>query len=146
MSVEIGLLKDISLFSNLSESRLSSLAGLCNTKEYCSDYRLFKEENHGSTVYFLIEGEVKLVFSIGDGGEINVDKADQGTIIGCSVLFHPHRYNATAISLTDIKVLSIDISLLRIVFEQDYALAVSFYEHLVQNLLERIVDLRLQVC
>jgi len=141
---ELQLLKKLSIFRSLNDKQKLALIEVSKAVFFAPDYLLFEEESRGSNVYFIMEGEVELTFSIGEAGETKIDLANSGQIIGCSLLFHPHTYNATARSLSNIKVLSINVDSLDKLCEKDYLLAVSFYKLLIQNLLKRVVNLRLK--
>lgn len=144
MSVEQNSLKQYTLFNDLNETQLSAIAELCQESSFDMGNTIFKEGKPGTSIFFITEGEVDLLFRIGNEGGARVDKTYAGGIIGCSILFSPYSYNATARCVTNVKALSMDVGWLKRLFEQDSSLAVVFYENLVQSLLLRIVILRLE--
>jgi len=144
MSVEVTLLQKYPLFSDLDETQLCSMAELFQSESFGSGYTIFEEGKPGATIFIVTDGEVEMLFAIGEEGEAKVDRIGIGGIIGCSALVRPYSYNATARCLTQVKVLTTDVSRLRRLFEQEPSMAVMFYEHLIQSLLDRIVNLRLE--
>ena len=144
MTVEVILLKQYPLFSNLNETQLRKVAQVCESECFYPDRVLFKEGQPGSKIFLLVKGEVELLFAIGEEGPSRVGLATAGEIIGCPGLIPPYTNTATARSLTQIEVLAIDTAGLRELFKQDCPLAVSIQQHIIQSLLDCIVDLRLE--
>jgi len=144
MAVETTLLKQYSLFSDLNEAQLREVAQLCDAECFYAGYTLCAEGQAGANIFLLIKGEVELLFTIGEEGPTRVSLAKAGEIIGCPGLVPPYTNTATARSLTEIEVLIVDIAGLRELFEQDCSLAVSIQQHIIQSLLDCIVDLRLE--
>ena len=145
MPVETTLLKQYSLFSDLNETQLREAAQLCGVECFFPGHTLFEEGQPGTKIFILIKGKVELLFSIGEGGPARVGLAVAGEIIGCPGLVSPYTNTATTRCLTETEVLVIDIAGLRELFEQDCPLAVSIQQHIIQSLLDCIVDLRLEV-
>jgi CRP-like cAMP-binding protein len=145
MTVEVTLLKQYPLFSDLNETQLREVAQLCEAKCFYPDHTLFKEGQPGTKIFILVKGEVELLFTIGEEGPTRVGLAIAGEIIGCPGLVPPYTNTATARSLTEIEVLAIDIPGLRELYEQDCPLVVSIQQHIIQSLLDCIVGLRLEV-
>ena len=145
MTVEVTLLKQYPLFSDLNETQLREVAQLCEAECFYPGHTLFKEGQPGTKIFILVKGEVELLFTIGQEGPTRVGLATAGEIIGCPGLVPPYTNTATARSLTETEVLAIDIADLRELFEQDCPLAVSIQRHIIQSLLDCIVGLRLEV-
>jgi CRP-like cAMP-binding protein len=94
-------------------------------------------------MYVLVDGEIEVFFAIGEAGRVKVDLIGSGEIFGCSALVPPYIHTSTVRAKTQIEVLELDAAALRELFEEDPRLAVSIQQHVIQGLLERIVDLRL---
>lgn len=137
------ILKQYPLFSDLNETQLRAVAPLCKAECFYPNHTLFEEGQPGTSIFLLIEGEVEILFTIGEEGPIRVGLSKAGEIIGCPTLIWPYTHTATARSLTPIEVLAIDVVGLRELFKQDCGLAVSIQQHLIQALLDCLMDLRL---
>jgi CRP/FNR family cyclic AMP-dependent transcriptional regulator len=143
MTTEVTLLKQYPLFSDLNEAQLHAVAQLCESECFYPNHTLFEEGQPGTRIFLLIEGEVELLFMIDEAGPTRIGLSKTGEIIGCPTLIPPYTHTATARSLTPIEVLAIDVVRLRELFKQDCALAVSILQHLIQALLDCLMDLRL---
>lgn len=138
-------LRDFSCFRTLSEGKLEAIAQFANAICYPPGYTLFAEGEPGKCLYFLVKGDVEVLYNIGEDGQVQVDKISGHEIAGCSALIEPYTYTATERSLTDIEVLEIDASRLRELMQQDYELAVRLQQSVIDVLMERILDLRLKL-
>lgn len=145
MPVERSLIKQYPLFSDLSEAQLSKVAQICESECFYPDHVLFKEGQSGTKIFILVKGEAELLFAIGPEGPARVGRATTGEIIGCPGLVPPYTHTATVRCLTETEVLAVDIAGLRELFAQDCRLAVSVQQHIIQSLLDCIVELRLEV-
>jgi hypothetical protein len=67
---------------------------------------LFNENEPGAYLYLLVEGEVEVLYTIGENGLSRVDQMGAGDIVGCSALVPPYNYTSITRSLTKIDVLS----------------------------------------
>lgn len=143
MTTEVTFLKQYPLFSDLNEAQLRAVAQLCESECFYPNHTLFEEEQPGTRIFLLIEGEVEMLLTIGEAGPTRVGLSKAGEIIGCPTLIPPYTHTATARSLTPIEVLAIDVGGLRELFKQDCGLAVSVQQHLIQTLLDCLMDLRL---
>lgn len=145
MTTEVTVLKRYPLFSDLNESQLRAVAQLCESECFYPNHTLFEEGQRGTRIFLLIEGEVELLLTIGEAELTRVGLSKAGEVIGCPTLIPPFTQTATARSVTPVEVLAIDADGLRELFEQDCALAVSIQQHLIQTLLDCLMDLRLAV-
>ena len=143
MTVEVTLLKQYPLFSDLNETQLTKVARVCEAECFYPDRTLFEEGQPGSKIFLLVKGEVELLFAIGEEGPTRVGLGTAGEIIGCPGLVPPYTNTATARSLTEVEVLAIDTAGMRELFEQDCPLVVSIQQHIIQSLLDCITGLRL---
>jgi len=137
-------LKEYPCFRNLADQQRSDVAELTHFVCYPSGMTLFEEGMPGTHLYLILDGEVEVLYTIGDGGPSRVDKILKGEILGCSCLVEPYMYTATTRSLTEIEVLLIDAIALRELMNLDPALGFSIQQDLIQILLDRIVDFRLR--
>lgn len=137
-------LRDFSCFRNLSDDQVNSLAEITNAVCYPPGYVLFEEGKPGERLFFLVKGDVEVLYNIGEAGQVRVDKVSGKEVVGCSALVDPYTYTATERSLTEVEVLEINVGALRELMENDCRLGLSIQQHIISVLMERVLDLRLE--
>lgn len=136
-------LRDFSCFRNLSDDQVNSLAEITNAVCYPPDYVLFEEGKPGERLFFLVKGDVEVLYKIGEAGQVRVDKVSGEEVVGCSALVEPYTYAATERSLTEVEVLETDVGALRVLMQNDCSLGFSIQQHIIRILMDRVLDLRL---
>jgi CRP/FNR family cyclic AMP-dependent transcriptional regulator len=145
MPTDPEFLQDFSCFRTLPEDKLKTIAQFANAVCYLPGHTLFNEGEPGKYLYFLINGDIEVLYNIGEDGQVQVNTISGQEIAGCSALIEPYTYTATERSLTEIEVLEIDAPLLRELMQQDSELEALIQQNIIQVLMERILDLRLQL-
>ncbi|MBN1453963.1 MAG: cyclic nucleotide-binding domain-containing protein [Anaerolineales bacterium] len=143
MPTDPAYLQEFSCFRGISEDQLKVIAQFTNAVCYPPGHVLFEEGKPGEHVFFLVKGDVEVLYSIGEAGQAHVDRVSGEEIVGCAALVEPYTYTATERSLTEIEVLEIDAIALRQLMEKDCHLGLSLQQHIIRVLMERILDLRL---
>ena len=143
MSTDPNFLRDFSCFRDLSEEQLKAIAQFTDAVCYPPGHVLFKEGKPGERLFFLVKGDVEVLYHIGEVGQIHVDTVSGEEVIGCAALVEPYTYTATERSLTEVEVLEVDATALRQLMEKDCHLGLSIQRHVIRVLMERILDLRL---
>jgi len=145
MTNKFDLCHDYPLFSELSAEQMRAVVELCREECFYPGYTLFEDGEPATKMYVLVDGEIEVLFTIGEAGMVQVDRVGPGEIFGCSALVPPYVHMSTVHAKTRIEVLELDAVALRELFEDDPRLAVSIQQHVIQCLLARIVDLRLEL-
>jgi CRP/FNR family transcriptional regulator len=97
-----------SLFEKADPKLKESLVCVCRTQTAAKKETLFHEQQEGSTVYFLIEGSVKLFRVSEEGRESTIHLVGPGEIFA-EILFElSHRYPVSAMALEPSTLLLID--------------------------------------
>ena len=143
MTNKFDLCHEYPLFSELSAEQMRAVRQLCREECFYPGYTLFEDGEPATKMYVLVDGEIEVLFAIGEAGMVQVDRVGPGEIFGCSALVPPYVHMSTVHAKTRIEVLELDAVALRELFEDDPRLAVSIQQHVIQCLLARIVDLRL---
>jgi len=125
MGVNVALLRDFSLFTNLNESQLERVAGICRKITVYPNQVLFKERELGNTIFLSLEGGIEMLFTAGNDSMARMEWLGAGEILGTITLIPPHQYVSTARGLTKGTLLAIDVDKLKKMFQQDGRLAVS---------------------
>ena len=125
MTVNVNLLRGLSLFPNLSESQLEKVAGLCRKITIYPGQILFKEREPGYTLFVSMEADLEVLFTAGGDSMASIEWLGAGEILGTIALIPPHQYVSTARGLTEGTLLAIDVDKMEKMFQQDGQMAVS---------------------
>jgi CRP/FNR family cyclic AMP-dependent transcriptional regulator len=145
MSIDPTKLQQYACFRDLTAEQCAAVAHIAMEERFDTGHTLFEEGQEGTHIFLISEGEVEILYNIGEGGPSRVDQLQSGEIIGCSLLIDPFTYTSTTRSLTEIKTMVIDAHTLRKLMIEDCLLGFSIQKHLIRMLLDRIIDLRLGV-
>ncbi len=130
-------------FHALSEDQRQAVAQLVREECFYPGHTLFQEGKPGTQLYMLAAGEVEVLYNIGEGDPTRVDTVGEDEILGCSSLIYPYVYSSTARCLSEVETLVLDAEALRKLMEEDCQIGYSIQKHIIQMLLDRIIDLRL---
>ncbi len=144
MPTDPNYLRDFSCFRDLSDDQINSLAEMTNAVCYPPGHVLFEEGKPGECLFFLVKGDVEVLYNIGEASQVRVDKKSGEEIVGCSALVEPYTYTATERSLTEVEVLEVDAISLRELMQNDCRLGFSIQQHIIRILMDRVLDLRLE--
>jgi CRP/FNR family cyclic AMP-dependent transcriptional regulator len=144
MPTDPTFLRDFSCFRDLSDDQLKAIAQITNAVCYPPGQVFFEEGKPGEHLFFLVKGEVEVLYTIGEVGQVRVDTVSGEEVVGCSALAEPYTYTATERTLTEVEVLEIDAASLRELMQRDCQLGLSLQQHIIRVLMERILDLRLE--
>jgi CRP-like cAMP-binding protein len=143
MPVDAKYIKKFHCFEDLSDEQCEAVAALADAECFYPGHTLFEENAPGSFIYLLVEGEVEVLYAIGESGPARVDKMGEGDIVGCSSLVPPYNHTSTTRSLTKIDVLAVDAKALRELMQADYSLGFSIQQHLLMSFMDQIINFRL---
>jgi CRP-like cAMP-binding protein len=143
MSVDATYLRKFRCFENLSDEQRAAVAEFAEAECFYPEYTLFEENSPGEYLYLLVDGEVEVLYSIGEHGPARVDKMGAGEIVGCSAVVSPYKHTSTTRSLTKIDVLIVDAKALRELMYEDCSLGFSIQQHIIKLLLDQIISFRL---
>jgi CRP-like cAMP-binding protein len=125
MTVNIKLLRGLSLFTNLSESQLEKIAGICRQMTVHPGQILFKEREPGHTIFLSLEDDIEVLFSVGSDSMARMEWLGADETLGTIALVPPHQYVSTARGLTEGTLLAIDVDKMKKLFQQEGQLAIS---------------------
>ena len=100
MKIKVKLLKEVDLFSSLSEEHLMLFAQMANYKSYAKDEIIIKENDTENQSFFLIvKGQVKVFISGIDGKEVILATLNEGEFFGEMSLIDGEPRSASVIAL-----------------------------------------------
>jgi CRP-like cAMP-binding protein len=143
MSVDANYLQKFFCFEDLSVEQREAVAVLAEAMCFYPEHILFNENEQGEYLYLLVEGEIEVLYNIGEDGPSRVDQMGAGDIVGCSALVSPYKYTSTTRSLTKIDVLAIETKALHELMQKDCSLGFSIQQHIMRFLQDQIINFRL---
>lgn len=142
MSVNVALLRDLSLFRYLTEDQLEKVANLCSEMPVFPGQPFIIEGEPGKAIFMLPRGEVEILYTAGGDVMASREWVSVGDILGVRALVPPYRYSTTVRSITEGTLLSIDAIKLGELFQQDGRLAKCLLACLMRAILSRNTTLR----
>ncbi len=147
------LLKKYDFFGGLTERQLKSLASIADEKTYEAGAVIFEECDSANKLCLLMEGNVDLYYRSIDEmhiyttppKEFYAGSINPGEVFSISALIEPFTNNATAKASESSQVIEFDSPQLRNLLEQDMQLAYNLTRQTVKVLMDRLIDLRVQV-
>ena len=125
MTVNVNLLRGLSLFTHLSESQLEKVAGICRKITVYPGQILFTEREPGHIIFLSLETDLELLLTAGGDSMARMEWIEADETLGAIVLIPPHQYISTVRGLTEGTLLAIDVDKMQKLFQQDGRLAVS---------------------
>ncbi|MDX8409656.1 MAG: Crp/Fnr family transcriptional regulator [Mariprofundales bacterium] len=92
-------LRKIPLFSELDDDKLISIASLGHINDMQEDSMILQEGDKGTSLYIILEGEVKICYYAPDGREVVLSVLEQGQFFGEMALLACEPRSATVITL-----------------------------------------------
>lgn len=142
MATDPVLLKNFSCFQDLSEEQLNAIANITDAVCYPPNHTIFEEGVMGKSLYFLLKGDVEILFNTGKPSLMRIDVKTGLTVMGCSVLMEPYMYAATNRSLTKAELLEVKVPELMELIKKDCQLGMAIQRLLINFMREYILRLR----
>jgi CRP-like cAMP-binding protein len=142
MPTDPSYLKNFSCFADISEEQRQAVADLATAVCYPPGYVLFEERKPGEQLFLLANGQVEVLYQIGEDKPTRVDLISGEEILGCCTLVPPHVYTSTARCLTEVEVLEIEGKALRKLMREDCSLGFAIQQGVMQVLLDRVMNFR----
>ncbi|MBI5187335.1 MAG: Crp/Fnr family transcriptional regulator [Nitrospinae bacterium] len=96
------------LFSTLSEAEIESIASVTKTRIYPKGAMIIGQEEHGSALFIIAKGSVKVVLFGEDGGETILATLEKGNFFGEMALFGDMQRSATVYTAEETELLVIE--------------------------------------
>lgn len=145
MPTDVKYLREFPCFRSLTDQQLETIAPITTAVCYPADYVLFEEDQPGDRLFFLLRGKIEVDYNIGEAGQVRVDTIFGNDVAGCSALVSPYTYTATERSLTEVEVLEVDAKALRDLMHRDCQFGMALQDQLIAMLMDRILNLRLEL-
>jgi CRP/FNR family cyclic AMP-dependent transcriptional regulator len=107
MAATIDVLRNLQIFSGLSNDELERVSELCEEKTYVSGEQIFHEGEPGNRLFIVIEGEVRISRQIPGAGEEALAVLKAGSMFGEMAVFDRSERSTDAISHGGTKVITV---------------------------------------
>jgi len=126
-------IKDIPIFSKLSDKNITELEKISHFKNYNSDEIVFYEGDDPGTLYILTEGMLRLYKTDAKGNELYIHQFIPPNMVGELACFEDMDYPATARFITKGQVLKIDFKKLEHDFFQNPMVSMEIIKSLTKK-------------
>jgi len=145
MSTDPNLVRNISCFRDLSKDQIKNISQIADAVCYPPNQALFKEGEPSQNLYFLVKGNVEVLYNIGEAGQVHVDTISAEEVFECSALIEPYTYTATVRTSSETEVLVVNATALRKLMQEDCQLGFILQQQIIKLLIRRVMDFRLEL-
>ncbi len=132
-------------FAGMSSDCLSAIAMLSNERTFFSGEKIFCENNTARHLILIREGEINIIYQLGDGSEVVADTLGVGDTLAWSALLEPHKLTATGEANKDGVLIEIDGEGLRRICEDDTQYGYTILKEIAKTLRNRLSAMRVQI-
>ncbi len=137
--LDISMLRDVELFSSLSDHALTEIASRTATAEYKPAERIFEEGDVGDAMYLILRGEVRISKDIPGVGEEALAFLQDGAYFGeMSLVGEESHRSASAIASSPVKVAKLGRADFQALLDEDKEAGVEILTSFVNTLAERL--------
>ncbi len=140
-------LKKCPIFATLTSDELEKIANLAVDREYEAGTTVCQEQNGAEELLVLEEGKIALQMKLPvgqtqTGRKVTVDVVTKDEVTGWSVIIEPYVYTLTAICLQKSKVVAINGTKLRALFQNNNHMGYEVMKGLIKVVASRLDDTR----
>ena len=139
------LLRRFSYFVPIDEESLKELAMIAEEQTFPSGSVLFDEGDPADQLMLIVDGEVDLRYTLGNGEQRTVDTVVAGEMLVWSAVVEPHRCTATGTAVKETRVVAVDAIKLRRLCQDDPVLSSRLMGQVASLLSERLEAARVQL-
>jgi CRP-like cAMP-binding protein len=130
--MDVGFLKYIPLFSELSDNDLREIVKLAVRQVYKKDNMILIEEEIGSTMFIILDGRVKISRISDDGREVILSILSEGDFFGEMSILDGQNRSANVVTLEDSKIM--------VIRREDFLQMLHDYPQIAINLLKELAQ------
>jgi CRP/FNR family cyclic AMP-dependent transcriptional regulator len=131
--MDVALLKNAPIFSDLDNDELERVAEICNEQQLKFGQFVFKEGEPGNRLYIISKGEVRISRQVPGSGEEALAVLKPGAVFGEMSVFDRSERSTDAIANTDCTLITIT--------RTDFEMLLDFERDLAYKVLWRVVRL-----
>lgn len=130
--MELNVLKNIPLFSELSEKDLQRIVQVANRQRYHKENLILIEEEVGSSMFVILDGRVKISRISDDGREVILAIMSEGDFFGEMSLLDGHTRSANVTAIEDSELL--------VIRREEFLQMLHDYPQIAVNLLKELAQ------
>ena len=139
------LLADSPIFAGLPADQLAFIAGCGRNVVYEPGESLFRAGDAADVFHLVRRGHVALSTHVPGRGDVTVDTADLGDLVGWAWLFEPYVWDLDAHAVEGAGVIAFDAACLRRKCAEDDALALALMSRFARATIDHLQSTRLQL-
>jgi CRP-like cAMP-binding protein len=139
------ILASHSTFAVLDEEAIALLAGCAKNRAFKADEMIFREGDPADTLHLIRRGSVSLEMHAPGRGTLTILTLGEGTILGWSWLYPPHRWLFDARALDDVGAIEMDGRCVREKCEGNHSLGYTLMKQFAHVMVDRLQATRLQL-
>jgi len=124
---------------------LQNLAVHSDGRDFRAGDVLFSEGDRATHLLFLEEGEVDIMFRLGDDRQVVVDTLVAGDTLSWSALIEPHLLSASAVARTDGTLIQVEAEALRRMCVEQPAVGAQVMSEIAKVIRSRLIATRVQL-
>ncbi len=136
--MELDLLKQAAIFSELDAEELERVAEICKEHRFPSGQTIFKEGEPGNRLYIVAEGDVRISRQVPGSGEEALSILKRGACFGEMSVFDRFERSTDAIANTDCALVTIARPDFEMLLDFDHELATKVLWSVVRLLCQRL--------
>jgi len=133
------------IFSGLPQDQLEFLAGCGSNAVYEPGEALFRAGDTADTFHLVRRGRVSLSTHVPGRGDVIVDTAEVGDLVGFAWLFEPYVWDMDAHAVDGVGVVAFDAACMRGKFARDDHLALALMSRFARATIDHLQTTRLQL-
>jgi CRP/FNR family transcriptional regulator, cyclic AMP receptor protein len=139
------LLRRYPCFATISEASLKAVAMMAKEECVPAGTEFFHERDPADTLRVIVEGEVRIEFTMGNGELRTVDTLIPGDLVGWSALVEPYKMTAVATASVGTRLIAIEAARLRELCNRDPMLGYRLLGRVAKLLADRLEGARLEL-
>jgi CRP/FNR family cyclic AMP-dependent transcriptional regulator len=136
----MSIVRRVPLFANLEDDDAAKIASIAHAKTYPKDHLLFERGEEGSEFLVVTQGRLKVIFLHEDGRELTLTILGPYQSLGEVSLLDNAPRSASAVALSDLRVLSINKRDFRTLLESNPSICISLLTAMSRRLRELTED------
>jgi CRP-like cAMP-binding protein len=139
------VLRRYPFFAPINDVSLKQLAMLAEEKRVPAGETMFYEHDPADCLYVIVQGEVNISYTLGNGQQRVVDTLVDGDLLVWSAMVEPYRTTGIGTTAKETQLLAIPAAPLRELCESDPELGARLMNQVVKLLAHRLVGARVQL-
>lgn len=135
----------VPIFHNMSDKQKKAVLDLGVKETIPSDTKIFSEGDEAAALYIVERGRVAIKAALQGGKWAPVCAVSPGEVFGWSCLVPPYRFTASATSLEETVVTSVDATKLRDLFTREPGIGYYMMQNVAELITSRLKNVRLEL-